>query len=288
MQEKEFDALDASLRAAGGRIIHQIWFNFKDPSGATENPLPEKFVPLREKWITMHPDWMHVMWTDIMGNWLVYKHYPVFWYVYSAYSEPIMRVDALKVCILHRYGGLYADMDTRCLKPIDALLGETRERGIRVAFAKSAMAKMFGSMASNYLIFSEPQEDLWYRVMTGIIQKSNVNAMLPKIANTFLSTGLFQIQKEIDTCTPGKYSCAYGLFDTRDVAAVKEKHVQEYISNNDCYVIHEMENTWVNYADIAQLVIPLLIMVLVIVIAIITLFARHRNSNIKNTPQSIY
>ena len=42
--------------------------------------------------------------------------------LYEAYPEAIQRVDAARYVILREFGGVYADLDLVCLRPIDALL----------------------------------------------------------------------------------------------------------------------------------------------------------------------
>jgi inositol phosphorylceramide mannosyltransferase catalytic subunit len=42
--------------------------------------------------------------------------------LYEAYPEAIQRVDAARYVILREFGGVYADLDLQCLRPIDALL----------------------------------------------------------------------------------------------------------------------------------------------------------------------
>ena len=42
--------------------------------------------------------------------------------LYEEYPEDIQRVDAARYVILREFGGVYADLDLQCLRPIDALL----------------------------------------------------------------------------------------------------------------------------------------------------------------------
>ena len=42
---------------------------------------------------------------------MIRKHYSKYWKMYVDCRYPVMRVDIGRVPILHRYGGLYSDMD---------------------------------------------------------------------------------------------------------------------------------------------------------------------------------
>jgi hypothetical protein len=254
------DDLDKLLLSRNCKVIHQIWFNFSNkPSGSA---VPEKFKPLVESWTSNNPDWFHIIWNDEMADWLVYNHYRIFWDTYSKFIKPIQRVDAFKFCIMHRYGGIYADMDTKCLRPVNTLTEKCENRNIM--FGQSTVADFIGKMmASNYFIYAKsPGDDLWYNALTESIKYGNGYKFIPNVLNTFAATGLFQIQKQIDA-KPSEY----GLFSTSDIAAIKNN---SGASCTSCYVIHEMDNTWISSADITHiLMIPILILVAIIIIVFI-------------------
>ena len=41
------------------------------------------------------------------------------WDLYRRYPEMIQRVDAARYMLLHHFGGLYADFDVECVRPLD-------------------------------------------------------------------------------------------------------------------------------------------------------------------------
>ena len=49
------------------------------------------------------------------------EHYPWFLPTYLAYPYDIQRVDAVRYFILHKFGGIYIDLDMGCLKRFDFL-----------------------------------------------------------------------------------------------------------------------------------------------------------------------
>ena len=53
---------------------------------------------------------------------MIEEEYPEFLESYDAYDCHIKRVDAARYFILHRYGGIYADLDFVRLRPLDPLL----------------------------------------------------------------------------------------------------------------------------------------------------------------------
>jgi glycosyltransferase involved in cell wall biosynthesis len=97
------------------RIIHQTW---------RDAIIPEAFAAYAQTWRNHHPEWEYRLWTDADNRDLVARHYPWFLPAYDAYPEPIMRADAARYFILHRFGGVYADLDFECLRPLDTLIAE--------------------------------------------------------------------------------------------------------------------------------------------------------------------
>lgn len=84
----------------------------------------------------------HPFWSQCYGSWnkhfpnhefkiwndrsdldgLVKNHYPRYWNLYQAFPVHIMRIDFARLCILHKYGGIYADMDMFCYKNFEHYL----------------------------------------------------------------------------------------------------------------------------------------------------------------------
>ncbi len=90
------------------KIIHQIWLG---------GPVPEKYTNYRQSWIDHHPDWEYRLWTDADVESFQLQNKELFDKARN-YGE---KADIFRYEILHRYGGLYVDIDFECLKPFDAL-----------------------------------------------------------------------------------------------------------------------------------------------------------------------
>lgn len=88
------------------KIIHHIWLG---------SPLPEEYRVLIETWRTMHPDWVHMLWTDeSIKNIKLYNQD-----LFDLVNNYGQKSDILRYEILYNIGGLYLDIDFRCLKPHD-------------------------------------------------------------------------------------------------------------------------------------------------------------------------
>ena len=104
------------------RIFHRIWL---------DEPLPEKFEPMWDKWRDYHPGWEVRTWTDSkeVRKWIVNKEA---WdkILAGAETEPERRndfiygdlPDILRYELMWRYGGVYVDFDFEPLQSFEPLL----------------------------------------------------------------------------------------------------------------------------------------------------------------------
>ncbi|TPX34705.1 hypothetical protein SmJEL517_g02673 [Synchytrium microbalum] len=70
----------------------------------------------------LHPMWEYRLWTDEDNDRIVHEHYVWFLPTYKSFKKPILKVDSVRYMYMHRYGGVYADLDVECLRPMDSLL----------------------------------------------------------------------------------------------------------------------------------------------------------------------
>ena len=92
-------------------ILFQTW--------RSSTNLPSDFYYWRSTWLKNHPDWHHVLWDDNDNRRFIATHFPWFLTTYDAYDVGIKRVDVVRYFFLYTYGGVYADLDFECLKPLD-------------------------------------------------------------------------------------------------------------------------------------------------------------------------
>ena len=95
------------------RLIHQTW---------KTRDVPPEFQALQRGWIDRNPGFEYRFWTDEdIGRFIAEEH-PALLPVFHGYADPIARIDLARYLILRRFGGVYADLDFECLRPIDGVL----------------------------------------------------------------------------------------------------------------------------------------------------------------------
>lgn len=94
------------------RIIHQTW---KD-----EN-VPDIWSHARAECQRTHPGYDFQLWTDATAREMIVESYPDYVAMYDGYKHNIQRADAMRLFFLHKYGGIYIDLDVECLRSLDFL-----------------------------------------------------------------------------------------------------------------------------------------------------------------------
>lgn len=97
------------------RILHQTW---------KSADLPERYRRWSDTFRRCHPDWEYRFWDDEACLDLVRRDYPARLDLYLGLRNPAERADLFRYLVLHRFGGLYADIDCECRRPLD-FLGDT-------------------------------------------------------------------------------------------------------------------------------------------------------------------
>lgn len=161
----EKPAAGSSGYAAIPHRIHQTW---------KTNSVPERWRDYHVSWRRHNPSWELVLWTDADNRRLVEQHYPWFLATYDSFDRDIQRVDAAKYLILSKYGGVYADLDCECLKPIDELI----EPGGAV-FARTA-----DGVIECAFFASSPGHPIWQQVLYQLQHPSLMARLLHNLPAT--------------------------------------------------------------------------------------------------------
>ncbi len=92
------------------KIIHHI-----APTDQSRwHPIWNKCYPT---WKNHFPEFEHKLWNDQNDiNDFVNQHYPQYYDMFMEFPAHIMRVDFVRFCLLHHFGGIYSDMDMFCYK----------------------------------------------------------------------------------------------------------------------------------------------------------------------------
>lgn len=89
------------------RILHFVWVGGR--------PLPQKYIKNMDRWKEHHPGWHVHLWTDVPPD--------VGWtWIVACEPRPIQIADILRVEMVHRHGGVYADLDSWAVQSIERMI----------------------------------------------------------------------------------------------------------------------------------------------------------------------
>jgi mannosyltransferase OCH1-like enzyme len=97
------------------KLIHQTW---------KDERVPPSMRAFAESWKINHPGWEYHLWTDTQNREFIRTHFPDFLTRYDSYPYHIQRVDAVRYFQLYTLGGLYVDLDFKCIRSLAQLLSE--------------------------------------------------------------------------------------------------------------------------------------------------------------------
>jgi len=222
------------------KIIHQTWSN---------TDIPSEFRNYQVSWQQNHPDWEYRLWTDEDNRRLLKQDYPWLLDIYDAYPYPIQRVDMARCLYLHKFGGLYADMDFECLKPVETLFNAGN-----IFLGRENHGMGYHCRGQDFIcnafMASETEHPFWTRLLFAMKRAFRPKRMLEtKIAYILTTTGPKMLDIEI-----GKYSRHHD-----DVMIFPQDYfypvplpeyrpaIQRAIAlQRNAYAVHHFAGTWVS------------------------------------------
>jgi len=215
------------------KIIHQT------------GPDPEKWHPIwkecSQSWKNTFPDFQYMYWTDDDLRNLVKEKYSEFLDLYDNFQYHIMRVDFARFCILHSYGGIYADLDIYCYKNFYDLL----KRDLYILESWSC----WGEKVQNSLMVSSPNQEFWEKCMyfSGVKfllnQKNNYKEYIlessgPKLISKILDSSVKFLPKEMfNPMVENQFNHGYKK-------AIEDFNTLKH--NQNVFTRHYLTSTWIN------------------------------------------
>lgn len=196
------------------KIIHQVW------EGRTEPSMPKRLQILSESWKEENPNWEYHLWNGEEMDRLVETHFPKYLSLYKNFPHNVQRWDSIRYMILYQYGGVYADLDSECFRPIDPLM-----ENVNIGFGEEPPFHD-GSMIriGNAFMASEQGHPGWLAILEEISQNYSEKS---SIVNTVLhTTGPNMIHRIFP-----RLQDTYGAksFPYPQVAPVSKKEVYEFL-----------------------------------------------------------
>lgn len=139
-------------------LIFQTW--------KTRSDVPENYRYWSASFLSLNPGYLHVLWGDAENRAFITSEFPWFLPFYDAYPQEIYRADMIRPFFLFRFGGLYSDLDTECIRPIEDML----RRG-DMLLGTMGDDQTADDRIPNAMMASAPHQLFWMLVVTLAIEK---------------------------------------------------------------------------------------------------------------------
>jgi hypothetical protein len=143
------------------KVIFQTW--------KVRQPLPANYHYWSQSFAAHNPGHQHILWDDADNRDFIARDFPWFLSCYDSFPREIFRADMVRACFLYRFGGLYVDMDTECLRPVDEALGEGD-----VILGTMGSDQGFNHAIPNAIMASKPRQLFWLLAIANAIERAGL------------------------------------------------------------------------------------------------------------------
>ena len=206
------------------KIVHQT-------APSLKNKWHNIWESCRNSWTTAFPQekYKHYLWTDEDNLSLVEEHYPQYLTLYTDFPYNIMRVDFIRFCYMHKFGGIYADMDFYCYKNFYSTLYSNKIHIVESWYE-------WGEKVQNSLFSSPPYLNFWVDCMEMckdvFYSKSNINY---KSYHYILKTsGPILLSNILDSK------------EYRDIKILKKEYFNPKVKNQFSHIFEKTSNVYYN------------------------------------------
>lgn len=251
------------------RIFHFVWFDLgKGPN------IPDKFMKNINNWKKKHPDAEFKFWNEDNSTELISTHYKFFLPYWNSYKNKMYLVDVVRFFFLHKYGGIYCDVDVDCVQPISTLLKQ-----YDVILVSSSVHR-FLNICSNFFMAGLAEHPIWQQCIDLCVKRHSSILHLKESA-----TG------QVFLCGPGVVNTIYNQFYSTSPQVLKldsnniskssdiKSSDSDKLKSNDrnrddsaIYLHNQEAGTWVGgkiKADILRIIAIVILFLLIIFLMII-------------------
>ena len=219
------------------RVVHQMWFQ-------GPNSIPSEYLSNINSWKERNRDYRYMFWDEENIKTLIKSSYPQYYENWIELNPLIKKCDSARYLILHKFGGIYADLDTYAHKSIDSLISDKNLDDFLVVFSeesldpqswKSGISKEIvrehnlNQVIANAVMLSAKHQDFWLDFLDASFEIS--------------------YKKLLDSFGPWHLSRFFNKWPKKN--HIKVLPYQYLLSSRveECsYVTHSYDATWFDYS----------------------------------------
>ncbi|HZP06534.1 MAG TPA: FkbM family methyltransferase [Terracidiphilus sp.] len=154
----------------------------------TKKALPAPYDVWSQTFKSQNPDFTWELWDDNDNRNFIQTKFPWFLKTYDSYRAEIYRADVVRYFYLYTFGGIYADLDTECLRPLSPLLNRAD-----VILGRMGPSEAFAHSIPNAIMASKPKQEFWLLVISLLLQFSQNDARPELLTGPVLLKSAFDL-----------------------------------------------------------------------------------------------
>lgn len=202
--------------------------------------LPDVFEKYRQEWISYTPNFKHILFDDKEIRDFIIKYFPNYLKKFDSFTFNIEKVDFFRYAILYVLGGVYADLDTHPIKPIDKWVNLNKiVLGREPIEHANTLYEGREVVLCNAFMISPPKQVFWLNFMDFIMENYKPNYKPVFTTGPMAMTYFYEKYPEQFENTIITDPCVF-------FPLTGQRKVSKFCSlEKDSYVLHEWENSWV-------------------------------------------
>lgn len=176
-------------------IIHQIWMT-GNASTSAEPVLPEKFVDNVKTFLNNNPNWTYYFWTDTSARKLIENRHKPMLFMYDNAPKLVVKTDILRYVLMYEFGGLYTDLDTINVRPLDIATTKYPCILMPIPFEQAAIWTFMPYRLCNGEMLCRPKHPFFKKCIDALPNRANFS-FFPKIAGPLFIDEMFKIYNNI-------------------------------------------------------------------------------------------
>ena len=103
-----------------------------------QSECPERYQNSMRMWKAVHPEYQYMFWDEATLDSFVRECFPDYYDEWSGLDKVIKKCDAARYMVLHRFGGVYADLDTYPFRSMDELIDDFDAHDVDVILSEES------------------------------------------------------------------------------------------------------------------------------------------------------
>ena len=178
--------------------IHQIWINVNSTEERSKEDflVPDNYAGNMKAFMTHNPTWNYFFWTYHTARRLIADRHPYLLGFFDNSTEAVVKADLTRYVVLYEFGGLYADLDTGSVRPLDIATKKYPCMLILAPFENAVCMSHMPYQICNGEIFCRAKHPFFRQVLQEIGRKV-VNPKNALVIGPGFITGQYRIYNNI-------------------------------------------------------------------------------------------